>query len=87
MNPSDLTAILPELVLVLAGGVLVLANIRGGGEYGPQWHQAALKKNRHRAYEDFVAVAPLELVYVADLTKMKDSKPEDIKKNLKRKNL
>ena len=39
------------------GGVYVLANIRGGGEFGPQWHQAALKKNRHKAYEDFVAVA------------------------------
>jgi len=39
------------------GGVYVLANIRGGGEYGPKWHQAALKKNRPRAYEDFAAVA------------------------------
>jgi prolyl oligopeptidase len=39
------------------GGVYVLANIRGGGEYGPKWHQAALKKNRLRAYEDFAAVA------------------------------
>jgi prolyl oligopeptidase len=39
------------------GGVLVLANIRGGGEYGPKWHQAALKQNRHLAYEDFAAVA------------------------------
>jgi prolyl oligopeptidase len=39
------------------GGVYVLANIRGGGEYGPRWHQAALKKNRLRAYEDFAAVA------------------------------
>jgi prolyl oligopeptidase len=39
------------------GGVYVLANIRGGGEYGPAWHQAALKKNRPRAYEDFAAVA------------------------------
>jgi len=39
------------------GGVLVLANIRGGGEYGPRWHQAALKQNRPRAYEDFAAVA------------------------------
>ncbi len=38
------------------GGVYVVANIRGGGEYGPKWHQAALKKNRHRAYEDFAAV-------------------------------
>jgi prolyl oligopeptidase len=39
------------------GGVLVVANIRGGGEYGPQWHQAALKEKRHKAYEDFAAVA------------------------------
>jgi prolyl oligopeptidase len=39
------------------GGVFVVANIRGGGEYGPRWHQAALKANRHRAYEDFAAVA------------------------------
>jgi prolyl oligopeptidase len=39
------------------GGVYVVANIRGGGEYGPLWHQAALKENRPRAYEDFSAVA------------------------------
>jgi prolyl oligopeptidase len=39
------------------GGVYVVANIRGGGEYGPRWHQAALKEHRHRAYEDFAAVA------------------------------
>jgi prolyl oligopeptidase len=39
------------------GGVYALANIRGGGEYGPRWHQAALKANRHKAYEDFAAVA------------------------------
>ncbi|THJ65071.1 S9 family peptidase [Arthrobacter echini] len=38
-------------------GVYVLANIRGGGEYGPQWHRAALHENRHRAYEDFAAIA------------------------------
>jgi prolyl oligopeptidase len=38
-------------------GVYVLANIRGGGEYGPQWHRAALQADRHRAYEDFAAVA------------------------------
>ncbi|GGG61097.1 prolyl oligopeptidase [Kocuria dechangensis] len=38
-------------------GIYVLANIRGGGEYGPAWHQAALKQHRHRAYEDFAAVA------------------------------
>ena len=39
------------------GGVYVLANIRGGGEFGPRWHRAALKENRHLAYEDFAAVA------------------------------
>ncbi|MCZ6633426.1 MAG: prolyl oligopeptidase family serine peptidase [bacterium] len=39
------------------GGVYALANIRGGGEFGPQWHQAALQKNRQRAYDDFIAVA------------------------------
>lgn len=38
------------------GRVYVVANIRGGGEYGPRWHQAALKQNRLRAYEDFAAV-------------------------------
>ncbi|WP_417234882.1 prolyl oligopeptidase family serine peptidase [Arthrobacter sp.] len=38
-------------------GVYVLANIRGGGEYGPSWHRAALRENRHRAYEDFAAIA------------------------------
>jgi prolyl oligopeptidase len=39
------------------GHAYVIANIRGGGEFGPRWHQAALKANRGRAYEDFAAVA------------------------------
>jgi prolyl oligopeptidase len=39
------------------GGVYVLANIRGGGEFGPKWHEAARKENRQRAYDDFIAVA------------------------------
>lgn len=39
------------------GGVFVLANIRGGGEFGPRWHQAALRENRYKAFEDFEAVA------------------------------
>jgi prolyl oligopeptidase len=39
------------------GGVFVVAGIRGGGEFGPEWHQAALKANRQRAYDDFIAVA------------------------------
>jgi prolyl oligopeptidase len=39
------------------GGTFVLANIRGGGEYGPAWHDAALRERRPRAYQDFAAVA------------------------------
>jgi len=39
------------------GGTYVVANIRGGGEYGPRWHQAAMREKRPRAYEDFAAVA------------------------------
>lgn len=39
------------------GGTYVEANIRGGGEYGPEWHTQALKANRHLVYEDFAAVA------------------------------
>jgi prolyl oligopeptidase len=39
------------------GGIYVQANIRGGGEYGPAWHQAALKENRQKSYDDFIAVA------------------------------
>ena len=39
------------------GGVYVLANIRGGGEFGPRWHQAALKESRQKAFDDFLAVA------------------------------
>jgi len=35
----------------------VLANIRGGGEFGPRWHQAALRQHRQRAFDDFLAVA------------------------------
>ena len=39
------------------GGVYVVANIRGGGEFGPAWHRAALRERRGRAFEDFIAVA------------------------------
>lgn len=53
------------------GGVYVVANIRGGGEFGPKWHQAALKANRPRAYEDFIAVAE-------DLIKRKVTSPKHL---------
>jgi prolyl oligopeptidase len=39
------------------GGVLVVANIRGGGEFGPGWHQAAVKADKQKSYDDFIAVA------------------------------
>jgi prolyl oligopeptidase len=39
------------------GGVFVVANIRGGGEFGPAWHEAGLKTHRQRIYDDFAAVA------------------------------
>jgi len=39
------------------GGVYALANIRGGGEFGPRWHKAAMKENRMKSFDDFIAVA------------------------------
>ncbi len=42
---------------VARGGVLVLSNIRGGSEYGPDWHSAALKENRQKSFDDFIAVS------------------------------
>ncbi len=39
------------------GGVLAIANLRGGGEFGPSWHQSALRENRQRAYDDYFAIA------------------------------
>ena len=39
------------------GGALVVANIRGGGEFGPAWHQAAVLEHKQRSYDDFLAVA------------------------------
>jgi prolyl oligopeptidase len=59
------------LAWLARGGVFVLANIRGGGEFGPAWHQAAIKANKQRSYEDFIAVAE-------DLVKSKISSPEHL---------
>ena len=38
------------------GGAFAIANIRGGGEFGPRWHKAAKKQNRQRAFDDFLAI-------------------------------
>jgi prolyl oligopeptidase len=48
---------IPGKLWLERGGAYVVANIRGGGEFGPTWHQAALKQHRQRAYDDFIAVA------------------------------
>ncbi|SAL13141.1 prolyl oligopeptidase family protein [Caballeronia sordidicola] len=40
-----------------SGGLYAVANIRGGGEFGPEWHQAAQRENRRVAFDDFIAVA------------------------------
>lgn len=53
------------------GGVYVIANIRGGGEFGPAWHQSALREKRQNAYDDFHAVAE-------DLVKRKITAPDYI---------
>jgi prolyl oligopeptidase len=45
------------LFWVQEGNAYVLANIRGGGEYGPRWHKAVLRQNRQKAYDDLFAVA------------------------------
>jgi prolyl oligopeptidase len=54
MTPSYATTMGPAWLE--QGGTYVLANIRGGGEFGPAWHQAALREKRHKAFEDFIAV-------------------------------
>ena len=46
-----------EQIWLGRGGAYVLANIRGGGEYGPRWHQSAILENRQRVFDDFIAVA------------------------------
>jgi len=53
------------------GGVYVLANIRGGGEFGPKWHQGAMKDKHQNNFDDFIAVAE-------DLVKRKITSPEHL---------
>ncbi len=56
---------------VARGGVYVLANIRGGGEFGPKWHQAAVKEKHQTNFDDFIAVAE-------DLIARKITSPEHL---------
>ncbi|MCK9995783.1 MAG: S9 family peptidase [Candidatus Krumholzibacteria bacterium] len=53
------------------GGVSVLANIRGGGEFGPKWHQAAMQEKHQNSFDDFIAVAE-------DLIARKITSPEHL---------
>ena len=53
------------------GGVFVMTNIRGGGEFGPKWHLDAIKEKRHKAYEDMVAISE-------DLIKRKVTSPKNL---------
>jgi prolyl oligopeptidase len=53
------------------GGIFVIANIRGGGEFGPDWHQAAIKENKQKSYDDFIAVTE-------DIIRRNISRPEKI---------
>lgn len=70
---SQLPAYSPAVGLgwLAQGGVYVVANIRGGGEFGPRWHQAGLKANRQRVYDDFIAVGE-------DLVKRKITAPRHL---------
>lgn len=53
------------------GGVYVIANIRGGGEFGPAWHQSVLRENRQKAFDDFAAVG-------AELVRLGITTPEKL---------
>lgn len=53
------------------GGAYVLANMRGGGEFGPKWHQSAIRENKQRTWDDFIAVAE-------DLVKRGFTKPQHL---------
>ncbi|MEM7656756.1 MAG: prolyl oligopeptidase family serine peptidase [Bacteroidota bacterium] len=54
MNPNFTTTIIP---LLEAGGVFVVVNLRGGGEYGETWHQAGMLEKKQNVFDDFIAAA------------------------------
>ncbi|WP_374031303.1 prolyl oligopeptidase family protein [Bdellovibrio bacteriovorus] len=55
MQPSYLGTV--GKVWLEQGGVYVISNLRGGGEFGPAWHQSVLKENRYKVYEDNIAIS------------------------------
>lgn len=57
VNQTPAYAAIPGKLWIEDGGIYVVANIRGGGEFGPRWHNAGLKLDRMRVYEDFFAVS------------------------------
>jgi prolyl oligopeptidase len=69
MQPSYLSFI--GKVWAEKGGVYVLSNLRGGGEFGPEWHKSVLKENRYKIYEDNIAIAE-------DLIARKITSPEHL---------
>jgi prolyl oligopeptidase len=69
MQPNYLSFI--GKVWLERGGVYVLSNLRGGGEFGPDWHKSVLKENRYKVYEDNVAIAE-------DLIARKITSPEHL---------
>lgn len=69
MQPSYLSFI--GKVWAEKGGVYVLSNLRGGGEFGPEWHKSVLKENRYKVYEDNIAIAE-------DLIARKITSPEHL---------
>ncbi len=54
MTPRFTTS---ALVWLEAGGVYAVANLRGGGEYGREWHEAGMKENKQNVFDDFIAAA------------------------------
>lgn len=57
MTPSFSTTHMMSMILLEQGGVYALANLRGGGEYGEEWHRAGMKENKQNVFDDLIAAA------------------------------